>query len=285
MSSKPIINLKKAGVLLSFACLFCPLPGRAQVGIVNGLTQEKICKPGEAFQSFIAIRNYGREPQDVRIYQTDYAFTFDGKSYYDPPGKAARSNAGWITIDRRQLTIPGSSQVDFRYAAKVPDDPSLVGTYWSVIMVEAVPKAPASQPEAAKKEPSVGITQVMRYAVQIVTQIGDTGSFKLKFLQTELLQDQGRKILHVDVENIGERWVRPFASLELYNQKGELSGKFEGERLRIFPGTSVRFNFDVSRIAEGKYKALVVLDNKDSHVFGAQYTLDFTPSGKEARVF
>jgi len=278
-------NRKRGQALVILAFLVCPALGRAQVGITNGLTQEKVCKPGEAFQSFITLRNYGPTPEDVRIYQTDYSFTYDGKSYYDPPGKAGRSNAAWITPGRKQLAIAGSSQVDLRYDAKVPADPTLIGTYWSVIMVEVLPKAPAAQPNAARKEPSVGINQVMRYAVQIITHIGDTGLRKLRFIQTELLQDKGQKMFNVDVENVGERWLRPYSSLEVYNQKGELVGKFEGERLRAFPGTSVRFKFDVSHVAEGKYKALVVLDNKDSYVFGAQYTLDFTPSGKETRDF
>jgi hypothetical protein len=285
MTKKSMIKTGSALALLLLAFLFSSLPGWAQVGITNGLTQEKNCKPGESFQSFISIRNYSRESQDVRIYQTDYSFTFDGKSHYEPPGKAARSNAGWITPGHTQLTIPGSSQVDLPYAAKVPDDPNLLGTYWSVIMVEAIPKAQAPQSGAGKKEPGLGISQVMRYAVQIVTHIGDTGSRTVRFLQTELLQDKGQKVFHVDVENIGERWVRPYASLELYNQKGEMAGRFAGERLRIFPGTSVRFKFDVSHIAEGRHRALVVLDNKDSHVFGAQYVLDFTPLGKEERDF
>jgi hypothetical protein len=285
MTKNKMIRLGSTLAVLLLAFLLSPLPGWAQVGITNGLTQEKNCKPGESFQSFISIRNYDREPQTVRIYQTDYSFTFDGKSHYDPPGKAARSNAGWITPGRKQLTVPGSSQVDLPYAASVPDEPNLVGTYWSIIMVEAIPKAQAPQSGAAKKEAGLGISQVMRYAVQIVTHIGDTGSRKLKFLQTELLQDKNQKVFHVDVENIGERWVRPYSSLELYNQKGEMAGRFEGERLRIFPGTSVRFNFNISGIAEGRYKALVVLDNKDSHVFGAQYALDFTPLAKEARDF
>ncbi len=285
MTRKTTTRSKKAYAILILALLSCPFTGRAQVGILNGLTQEKVCKPGEAFQSFITIRNYGREPQDVRIYQTDYAFTFDGKSYYDPPGKAPRSNAGWIAIGHKQMTIAGASHADVRFSVKVPDDPGLVGTYWSVIMVEGVAKAQAAPPGTPQKEPSVGINQVVRYAVQIVTQIGDSGSLQLKFLKTELLQDNGRKTLHVDVENTGERWLRPVASLELYHQNGELAGKFEGERLRIFPETSVRFSFDVSRVAEGRYKALVMLDNKDSHVFGAQYTLDFTFPGKGPRDF
>lgn len=272
---------KTGGVLTIASLLFLPLLGRAQVGIVNGLTQEKVSQPGEAFQSFITVRNYGPTAEDIRIYQTDYAFTFDGKGFYDPPGKAARSNAAWISPGRKQLTIAGSSQVELRYAAKVPDDPNLVGTYWSVIMVEVVPKAPGAQPGAPNKDANLGITQVMRYAVQIVTHIGDTGSRKLKFIGMELLQEKGQKTFQVDVANDGERWLRTFSRLELYNLKGELVGNYEGERLRTYPGTSVRFKFDVSHVTEGRYKALVMLDNKDSYVFGAQYTLDFTHSGKE----
>jgi len=103
-----MIDRKKIGAFVILAFLICPVLGRAQVGITNGLTQEKVCKPGEAFQSFITIRNYGTTPGDVRIYQTDYSFTFDGKSYYDPPEKAGRSNAPWITLGHKQLTIPGS---------------------------------------------------------------------------------------------------------------------------------------------------------------------------------
>ncbi len=145
---------KRTQGLVILAFLICPVLGRAQVGITNGLTQEKVCKPGEAFQSFITLRNYGATPEEVRIYQTDYSFTFDGKSFYDPPGKAARSNAAWITPGHKQMTIAGSSQVDLRYAAKVPDDPSLVGTYWSVIMVEVLPKAQASSRTPLKRNPA-----------------------------------------------------------------------------------------------------------------------------------
>lgn len=272
-------SLKKVCFFFILICLSLPLLSRAQVGVVNGLTQEKICRPGDVFQGFISVRNYGTEAEEVRIYQTDYSFTFDGKSYYDPPGAVSRSNAAWITVDRKLFNIPGSSQVDIRYSVRVPDDLSLVGTYWSVIMVEAIPKKEVQSEVNEKKKTMLGVNQVMRYAVQIVTHIGDSGERSLKFLNVELLQEKDAKTFQVDVENVGTRWLRPSSFLELYNQKGELAGKYEGERLRLFPGTSVRFRFDVSEVKEGKLKALVVLDNRDAYVFGAQYTLDFSRAG------
>ena len=59
--------------------------------------------------------------------------------------------------------------------------------------------------------------------------------------------------------------------------------KLEGERWRLFPGTSARFRFDVSALKPGAYNALIVFDNKDSSVFGVRYALNIpsaeAPSG------
>jgi hypothetical protein len=268
------------GVVLILA--LSPLLARAQVGIVNGLTQEKICKPGETFESFIRLKNNGPKEETVKIYQTDYSFSADGKTYYDTPGKVGRSNAAWIAVNPKQVTLPGQATVDVKYSCKVPAGDSLVGTYWSIIMFEVIPPAKRAKSDVDKKEIQFGVSQVMRYGVQIVTHFGETGARSLKFLDTELLQNKDGKTLQVDIENNGERWLRPFSYVELYTEKGESAGKIEGERWRIFPGTSVRYRFDVSSLKVGTYNALIVFDNKDASVFGAQYKLNVTQSAPPA---
>lgn len=259
-----------------------PLLARAQVGIVNGLTQEKICKPGEAFESYMRLKNNGPKEETVKIYQTDYSFTADGKTYYEAPGKVSRSNAAWITFGTKQVTIPGLATVDVKYICRVPASNSLVGTYWSIIMFEVMPPAQRAKTDPGKKEIQFGINQVTRYGVQIVTHLGETGSRSLRFLSTELLQNKDGKTLQVDLENNGERWLRPFSYIELYTEKGEPAGKVAGDRWRLFPGTSVRFKFDVSSLKVGTYNALIVFDNKDASVFGAQYKLNITQSAPPA---
>ena len=204
-------NIRIVGKPVLIVILFLaasPLLVRAQVGIVNGLTQEKICKPGEIFESYIRLKNNGPKEETVKIYQTDYLFSADGKTFYDAPGKVARSNAAWIAVAPKQLTIAGLATVDVKYACKVPASESLIGTYWSIIMFEVLPP--------------------------------------------------GQRI------------------------KGEPAGKIEGERWRIFPGTSVRYRFDVSSLKQGVYNALIVFDNKDASVFGAQYKLNVTEAAPPA---
>jgi urease beta subunit len=264
---------KRIGALLPALLALIPILGRAQVGVVNGLTQEKICAAGETFESYIRLKNNGPQEETVKIYQTDYLFNYDGKSYYDAPGKVGRSNAAWILPGAKQISLAGFAQTDVRFTCKVPANPVLNGTYWSIIMVEVVPPAPQGRKGASAKEINVGISQVMRYGVQVVTHIGDTGARKIKFVGSEFVVNEVQKTLQVDVENTGDRWLRPLSYVELYDDSGALAGKIEGERWRIYPGTSARFKFDLGKVPQGKYKALVVLDNQDSFVFGAQYAM------------
>lgn len=275
-------NAMRTGAALLALLVLVPALGRAQVGVVNGLTQEKICAPGETFESYIRLKNNGPQEETVKIYQTDYLFNCDGKSFYDAPGKIGRSNASWILPGAKQLSLAGFAQTDLRFSCKVPADPALTGTYWSIIMVEAVPPAAKGGKGAPTKDINVGISQVMRYGVQVVTHVGDTGARKIKFVGSEFVQDKARKTLQVDVENSGERWLRPISYVELYDDGGALAAKIQGERWRIYPGTSARFKFDLDKVSPGRYKALVVLDNQDSYVFGAQYSMSVDGGPKPA---
>ncbi len=267
----------KTGIILMglFLCLIMPCVSVAGVSVTSGLTYEKEIQAGGTYQGVIQLRNTGEEPQEVKIYQSDYLFFCDGRNIYGEPGKSPRSNADWMTFSPHRLTIPpkGTSQVNYTF--KVPDDKTLAGTYWSMIMIEGIS---SSSPEAVRQEKdkiTFGISQVIRYGLQMITQIGDSGDRKLKFLKTRLLKEDKERILQLDIENIGERLLRPALWAELYDEKGKSVGKFEGGKLGVYPATSVRFRIDLSRVPKGKYKALVVADCGGDDLFGATYTLKF----------
>ena len=248
---------------------------KAGVG-VGELSHEKNAQIDETYQGTIFISNNDNEPQEVKIYQTDYLFFSDGTNIYGEPGKDPRSNANWITFSPKRLTIPPKETSTVNYTVNVPDDKSLVGTYWSMLMVEGISK---SSPETIKEEEDkvkLGIRTVIRYGIQMVTHIGNTGSRKLKFTGAKLLTEEGGgRTLQIYLENTGERWLVPLLWVEIYDEQGNYIGSFEGSEMRIYPGTSVRHKIDLSSLPGGKYKALVVADNGDEYVFGTQYTLKF----------
>ena len=257
-----------------FFCLMI-LSQVAETGIiiVGGLTHEREATVGEYYEGVIFIRNPQEEPLEVKLYQTDYLFFSNGKSIYGEPGKDERSNAQWISFSPQRQVIPPKDVSEVKYTLKVPEDETLIGTYWSMLMVEELSAGSPELSMPEKNKPALGIRQVIRYGVQMITHIGDTGTRKIKFLDKKLTTLDGKTTLQMDIENIGERWLTPTVWVELYDNQGTEVGRFESGKKRIYPTCSVEHNVDLTNVPKGNYKALVVVDNGDEYVFGAQYDL------------
>jgi hypothetical protein len=242
------------------------------IAVIGGLAHEHTADRGDTYGGTIRVRNEGQEPCEIRIYQTDYLFQASGETFYGDPGTSPRSNADWLTINPRWLTIPARSTASIRYEVKVPDDEGLSGSYWSMVMVE--PNIVSSQVITGEDgKGRMGVRTLIRYGVQIVTDIGDAGTREIRFVDTRLVARAGRKLLEIDLENTGNTWLSPTFSVELYDEQGAHALRLDGEQRRVYPGCSVRHTIDVTGVPNGKYKALAIVDNRDEYVFGAQYDL------------
>ena len=241
----------------------------AQLAVDGELTRVFVVEPGQTYRGEITVSNTGDAPTGLDVYQRDYLFFADGTNLYDEAGSIARSNATWIELYRpASVSLDPGQSIPIAFVITVPDDPTLVGTYWSLIMVE--PKPP---PEVPSNE-GVKLRQIIRYAIQIVTHVGDTGEVSVRVANANLVSIEEGAVLHIDLENIGERWVRPETWADVYDDQGTHVGRFESIRLRIYPGCSVRYSIEMPGISSGKYQVLVVFDNGADNVWGAQYTLD-----------
>jgi hypothetical protein len=265
----------KMRIAVIIGSLLLGLPGlsTAGVSVLGNATLEKAAHPGESYQGILRLGNNGPDLQDVKLYQTDYLFYADGRNEFGEPGKASRSNASWIAFRPRRLTIAAGRSAEVQYTVTVPLGADLIGTYWSVLMVEGMPKDSPSSDSADKNKARVGLKTVLRFAVQIVTHIGNTGAPGLKFQKTGLTKETGKTLFQTDLENTGQVWLRPSIWIDVFDDKGKSIGRFKGGQRRTYPGTSVRVQIDISSIPAGKYKAMIVADNGDRNVFGAQFTL------------
>ncbi len=266
-------------VYVAFTSLLLFPSLQSQISVIGELSQDREVRPGEKYDGVILVKNDTNEPQEVKVYQTDYSFHFSGTNNYADPGSMVRSNAKWIAFSPSFLTVPPQSALAVNYSVTVPEDKEkkLVGSYWSMLMIEGVPKGSAESSAPAKDKTQMGIMQTIRYGVQIATHITGTGARKLNFVGTPKIvtSADGKRKLQIDIENVGDIGMRPEVYVELFDEKGVSRGKFPGVRYRIYPGTSVRQSIDLSSASAGTYKALVVVDAGGEDVFGAQYTLKF----------
>ncbi len=247
----------------------------AAVAIASNMTQVKQAKPGEIYKASITVKNNGTEPEAIRVYQTDYMSYSNGTTNYgEPAGKMPRSNASWITFSPKTVSVGPDAKININYEVKVPDDKNLTGSYWSVVMVQQIPK-PLKDTETKKQ--TVGLQLQLQYAVQIITDIDDTGLTKINFLNPRVAQKKDGKGFNffIEIENTGERQLVPEISAEFFDTKqGKSAGKFTSSKNRIFPNGSTKYIFDLGDIPAGKYKVQVIADCGDENLFGGEYSLD-----------
>ncbi|NQT24496.1 hypothetical protein HQ585_04010 [candidate division KSB1 bacterium] len=262
--------MKIKSIIFTSIIILLPALCLSKISIEGGLTNERIVSVADSYSGAIIIRNNGTELTEVKLYQTDYLFYSDGTNQYAEPGSIKRSNADWITFSPPRLTIPPSENARVNYTINVPSDEMLIGTYWSILMVEEVP---LSSLELNPEEEEVGITQVLRYAIQMISNIGDTGNRMIQFINTKVIQESNRRVLQINIENTGETILRPKVWTEFYNSEGQHVGTYEAQTKRTYPGTSIRHEIDISTVPNGAYKAIIVADCGDDALFGINYTL------------
>jgi len=272
MKNRALVNgFFLACLLLAGVC--GRLSASVNLNVDGTLTRSFTIDPGGKTRGEIVVQNDGDEESEVKVFLQDYLHYADGRALIQKTGTVGRSNASWITLTPNQAVIPAKGSMTINFTLSVPPDPKLKGTYWSLLMIEPVPKSLLT-PGKPENDVNIQVVTVIRLAVQMISTVGKSGDAKLRFQSRSLAREQGRRLLTLDLENMGDRLLTPHVWTELYNKKGQSSGKIDGSRHRIYPGCSARFVLDLSKLAPGGYKAVVVADNGDDNVFGANYTLE-----------
>uniref|UniRef100_UPI00321717C3 hypothetical protein n=1 Tax=uncultured Draconibacterium sp. TaxID=1573823 RepID=UPI00321717C3 len=241
----------------------------ASIVVLNGLSHENQVQPGETYRGTIEIQNTGANSKQVQVYIKDYWFSFSGENRHDPGGTLKRSNANWISFNPELLTIDSSEVATINFEVKIPDDDTLRGTYWSVLMVEGI-----TPPDVDNINQGVKINTAVRYAVQIISNVGTNAKSDLEFLGMELGKQENQNVLHVAIENVGECMLRPEMSLELFDESGNSVGIIKADRRKIFPGTSVLTTLVLEGIKPGNYTGVLIADCGEDRLFGSNLSIE-----------
>jgi len=261
-------RFQKFSLLLFIFSVIC-FNSNANILVLNGLTHETASQPGGTYKERIEIQNSGTEKKDVQVYIRDYWFSYTGESRHDEPGTMKRSNASWINYNPQLLTLEPNEKGYIDFEVNIPQNDSLNGTYWSVIMIEGI-----TPPDTTAGSRGVKINTAIRYAVQIITNIGETGNYDLQFLGMELAQETNQKVLKVAVENTGDYILKPEMSLEIFDADGNSKGVYKADRRKTLPGTSITASIILEGIEPGKYTAILVADCDEDHIYGTNISLE-----------
>ena len=264
--------VKRVLVCRTLWLLFCVIFGShvyAGVLVMNGLTHEYEGSLGKTIKGEVVLKNTGQNPQDVKLYQRDYTFDATGATFFPEPGSLDRSNANWLSLESTYLTLaPGEEQL-VAYEMIIPPDVSFDGTFWSVIIVESTD--PISDLPTSK---GLHVNTVIRYAIQVITHIDQTGTKELIFLDYEVVKDTTSLQLTIKLENVGERLLKPDVTAEFFDLDGRQIAKLEAGTKKLYPGTSQVFNLPLSDLLSGQYQTLILADCGNEDLYGANVELE-----------
>lgn len=268
------LNINTVKVLSLLLLALLSLKTHAAIIVINGLSHEHSLQKGENAKGVIIVQNNGTKAEPVVVYQRDYSFNYEGQSFYHERGVIERSNMDWMVINPLNLVIEPNEEVEIAYEIRVPDEDSLRGSFWSMIMVE-----PGEDFDTSKTANSIKIRSVTRYAIQIISNIiseNNNAISELKFLNIELTKSDSASYLNVFTENSGETFLRTRLEIEIFSPEGESLGVFKSKRLSTYPGTSRRYVIQIPQLETGNYQSLLIADSGQDEVLGASITLEIT---------
>lgn len=258
-------------IKLFLAILFIfnfPLFSKAAIEVEGSLRHVHNGVRGDVYKGEIKLRNSDEFEHEVKIYQTDLQYNYKDFTFYDEPVTHKRSNAKWIQFSPKTLIIQANATAYIQYEVTIPKSDTIKGTYWSVLMIEGI------IPIDPNKPGQLNISTITRYAVQIVTEIADRGTDNLRILEPTLITEGEQVFLAIDIENVGENYISPDVSIELFDDAGKSVKTIKVPKKGLFPTTSARFRFNLEGI-EGKktYQVLIVAAGQEKNVYGLEYTL------------
>lgn len=236
--------------------------------VLNGLTHQHTGSDGSIITGKIKLKNDGDKPENFVAYKQDMIFSCGKKEVFSSTNTHDRSLKNWLKTSIDEKKLSGGEEYDLAYTINIPRQVGKKGTYWLVIMIEP------GDPVSTSEKNGLNIASKVRYAVQILVDLGSFEPTKMTFEDITLKKTQiSSRLVEVQLKNEGQFAVRTKMQLEIYNAKGQKIRTLEGRSRRVFPEKCSNFEIEVSDLPKGKYDGVLVADNGKG-LIGSNLTIE-----------
>lgn len=233
----------------------------ASVIVQNGLTHEHQLIGNQTITGKIILKNVGKKPERILIYQKDYSSSCSGEVLYEDAGTNDRSLANFLTYNMNDYTLKVGETYEVVYQIKVPPTNKITGSLWSLLMVEV------TDPIAEQKEKGVvKIDSKIRYGIQIIATSSNAEPTNIKFRDVKVKSEAQGKLIQVTLENLGTTFVKPHIEVQLFNEKAELVKEYKSLKKKVYPSNCQFYTIDLEGIKKGNYRAVMVADYEENAV-------------------
>jgi hypothetical protein len=202
-------------------------------------------KPGQTQRQVIEILNADAQPATYRLRTADW--TLDANAAVKLTDALAKDSCRpWVSIERREITVPAGGR--YRYRFEVSPPPDATGECRFAIVLEG-------SGETVQAGQNVSIPIRGQIAIIVYVSLGDAAP-QLEIVRTAVVEREGRKVPLLYVRNTG----RAHGRLEGFLDGTDASGRridFTPEGLPILPDETREISLNVAA-GEGEARPAVV---------------------------
>ena len=216
-----------------FACLallttlFLPAISHAQgfAAIISPPRFEVAVQPGKTTRQIIEITHAANRSGSYRVYTNDWSLGSDGSAVFSDE-LVPNSCRPWVSLERRDLTLPASGKIRFRFEISPPAD-AAVDECRFAIMIEGLE-------QVIKTEGAVSFPVSGRVCVIVYAAVG-AAKPKLEITHAGTGLNEGTVVPQLQVRNTGNAHGRLGGFLTGLDAQGRQID-FAPEALPILPG-------------------------------------------------
>jgi len=235
----------------------------SSVTILNGLSHLYSGNSGDIIEGEIVLLNSSDKNQRVSFYLNDAVFSCEKGREFKADFSHSSSSTDWFNGEVTEKVIAPREKYVFKFSLEIPNDPSLHGSYWTILMVSVDNPIREEQLES-----NIGLDTKIRYAVGLLTQVNKLDEVDLDFKKMELIKspNPGQKTLSIQMKNLGKFIETVSITLEIYNKDGEKVKELRTDRNLVFPNSCKTYDINLSTIPSGDYDCVIIADSRESFI-------------------
>jgi hypothetical protein len=260
--------MKKTSILLLL--LFSSIKSFSGIVILNGLTHVHAGMAGNRIDGKVKVRNDSSKENRIIIYKQDLILNCDNTSIfeYKDINTNPRSMGSWLNVNIDEKILAPHEEYDLSYSIDVPKNVAQKGSYWTVLMVEG------ANPIKEEDSQAIQVGSKIRYAIQMITELGSFESPKLQFENVEYKKgiNSNANLVQIKLKNTGIYSAQTKVSLEIYDAKGTKLKVFQASTRRIYPNLCNVFEMEIKDLPKGIYDGVIIADNSKD-LFGSNVSI------------
>ena len=253
----------KSTILFITVLLFSISSAYSGVLIRNGLLHKFSGSDGSRMYGEVILVNTSSTEERISFHLNEAMFSCEQQRYFTSDTTHTRSSLAWFEGNLVDRVLAPKEKFIYKFSINIPQDQTLQGSYWSMLMVQV--EKPFAQSQVGN---ALALSNQVRYAIALLTDVNPSKeNIQIDFtdVKVETLGNNQKQIA-INIQNEDKYIEEVKLLLEVYDAEGNNVLKKETVTGFLFPSFCKHFTIDISELPKGNYECLLVAESREEYI-------------------